>query len=59
MEEAKLLLLLCQKLERKRKKQDEKQNKRYHINSYLLKMPSDYGSMKPKGKKKKKKGAKK
>jgi hypothetical protein len=34
MEEAKQLLLLCQKLVRKRKKQDGKQNKRYDINSY-------------------------
>jgi hypothetical protein len=37
MVEAKLLLLLCQKLVRKSKKQDGKQNKRYDINSYLLK----------------------
>ena len=60
MEEAKPLLLLCQKLVRKRKKQDEKQNKRYYINSCFLKMPGHYGSMKPKGKKKKvKKGGKK
>jgi hypothetical protein len=33
MEGAKLLLLLYQKLVRKRKKQDGKQNKRYDINS--------------------------
>ena len=60
MEEANLLLLLYQKLVRKRKKQDEKQNKRYYINSCFLKMPGHYGSMKPKGKKKKvKKGGKK
>jgi hypothetical protein len=32
--EAKLLLLLCQKLVRKRKKQDGKQNKRYDRCSY-------------------------
>ena len=59
MEGAKLLLLLCQKLVRKRKKQDGKQNKRYDVSSYLLKMPSHYGSMKPTTKKKKKKGGKK
>ena len=60
MEEANLLLLLYQKLVRKRKKQDGKQNKRYDINSCQIKMPGHYGSMKPKGKKKKiKKGGKK
>ena len=55
MEGAKLLLLLCQKLVRKRKKQDGKQNKRYDINSCFTKMPGHYGSMKPTTKKKKKK----